>query len=220
MRNWLYQGIRPRWVRLRTWERIFEDGYRAALANVVAGYVDPHNPDAPCSPPYRPTAQAMTPGADSPIAALTCENRGVMELAEFLLERLAEDEAPTWTLGPYECEPGCCAPEGWVGSQCRYCDPAPVYGGTVEAITRIAEEHAEEIHQWSRVLARCAADRLIVEEHHEVVEIPDRPPYRICPTCSYDAGGTGTAVDYPCVTLRLLALPHATHPAYRSEWAL
>lgn len=33
--QWLYQGVRPRWVRLRTWERIFEDGYRAALEDVA-----------------------------------------------------------------------------------------------------------------------------------------------------------------------------------------
>lgn len=33
--RWLYQGVRPRWVRLRSWERIFEDGYRAALEDAA-----------------------------------------------------------------------------------------------------------------------------------------------------------------------------------------
>ena len=33
--RWLYQGARPRWVRLRTWEHIFGVGYRAGRDDAV-----------------------------------------------------------------------------------------------------------------------------------------------------------------------------------------
>jgi hypothetical protein len=132
-------------------------------------------------------------------------------LAGFLLARIADDETPTWTLVPYPCEPGCCAPAGWVGHQCRYCDATPVYGGTIEAITGIAEQHAEMIHQRSRMLAECDAKRRIVE-HHGSNGDDDFALCVICTEVGPDAQG------WPCQTLRLLALPYADHPDYRPEW--
>jgi hypothetical protein len=127
-----------------------------------------------------------------------------MEIEEFLRACVAEDRAPTWTLVPYDCPPGCCAPEGWMGAQCRYCDPAPVYGGTLEAMTRSAEEHAEAIHQRSHVLAECDAKLLIVDTYVDMEEL----------------GGTERIEQR--LTLRYamqcLALPYADRPGYREEW--
>jgi hypothetical protein len=130
-----------------------------------------------------------------------------MTLVEFLTAMLDRDEAPTWTLSPYACEPGCCAPAGWVGSQCRYCDPSPVYGGTVEAITSSAEEHAETIHQRSRVLRDVEAKRRIVEFYRYEID----PEY-----CRY----LPPDMEKPpaAMALRLLALPDADHEDYREEW--
>lgn len=73
-------------------------------------------------------------------------------------------EAPTYRLVPYRCEPGCCAPAGWVGRECFICDDGVIYGGTVEAITQSAEEHAEQIHQRSKWLALVAEVRRLRAE--------------------------------------------------------
>jgi hypothetical protein len=136
-----------------------------------------------------------------------------MTLVEFLTARLDRDEAPTWTLSPYACEPGCCAPAGWVGSQCRYCDPSPVYGGTVEAITSSAEEHAETIHQRSRALRDVEAKRRIVEEHEHELSGDEAG----CWTCHEDRD-YGLIESGWCPTLRLLALPYADHEDYDETW--
>lgn len=127
-----------------------------------------------------------------------------MNLTEFLLARIAEDEAPTWELVPYRCKPGCCAPAGWVGHRCLICGTEE-FGGTVDAITETATEHDERIHHRSRVLAECDAKRRIVGLH----------------TDQHDDAGDPLSYDYPyvgCTTLRLLALPYANHGAYRQEW--
>jgi hypothetical protein len=62
-----------------------------------------------------------------------------------------------------------------------------------------------------RVLAECEAKRRIVELHTTV----DGAIYPTCDCC----GLYGEAdVDWPCPTLRLLALPYADRPGYRAEW--
>jgi Family of unknown function (DUF6221) len=62
------------------------------------------------------------------------------------------------------------------------------------------------INRWrpARVLAECDAKRRIVAEHAD-----------IDPCDAHDAAFK----SIPCDTLRLLALPYADHPGYRSEWA-
>ena len=125
-----------------------------------------------------------------------------LTLTDFLLARIAEDEAPTWKLIPYACPPGCCAPEGWVGHRCLICDEES-YGGTVEAITEIAEEHAEKVHRRARVLAECEAKRRIVEMQWHHLGVDDY------------AWGMEEAKRQ---ILAELALPYADHPDYREEW--
>jgi hypothetical protein len=58
-----------------------------------------------------------------------------------------------------------------------------------------------------KLLAECDAKRRIVELH----EAPNRPDYlrSYCVACGD---------SFPCPTLRLLALPYADHPDYQPEW--
>lgn len=84
----------------------------------------------------------------------------------------------------------------------------------------------------ARVLAECNAKRRLVAEHPEITvwhesENPngdriDEPEW-LCGRCvNTGARQPWTDVDlleYPCPTLRLLALPYREHPDYRSEWA-
>ena len=80
------------------------------------------------------------------------------DLASFLLARVVDDEKPTWELVPYTCPPGCCAPAGYVGHRCLICKEES-FGGTVDVITAISQEHDENIHHRSRMLADCRAKR-------------------------------------------------------------
>ena len=80
-----------------------------------------------------------------------------------------------------------------------FTDPLPDFLGTWD--------HA-------RVLAECAAKRRIVELHE--------PNGETCSVCALQDGskyGDGWgAEDWPCTTLRALALPYADHPEFREEW--
>lgn len=91
-------------------------------------------------------------------------------------------------------------------------------------LARIAEDEAraEYVHDygsWSstdhytpaRVLAECEAKRRIVDLHAPIEGA-------VWPTCSC-CGMYGEAdVDWPCATLRALALPYADHDDYREEF--
>ena len=77
---------------------------------------------------------------------------------------------------------------------------------------------------WSpwRVLSGCVAKRLIIAAHRDVGAGLDRradPDFALkahaCSTCGqYDE----YAIDWPCYTLRVLALDWVDHPEYRQEW--
>lgn len=69
----------------------------------------------------------------------------------------------------------------------------------------------------ARVLAECDAKWRIIADH-KPVEVDGG--FRCgscgpCVDCAWDAG----ANEWPCITLRLLALPYADRPGYRQEWA-
>ena len=90
----------------------------------------------------------------------------------------------------------------------RTAEVVPTYGGM----------HTDHIarHDPARVLAEIAAKRQILDEHFNVNE-------GSCGTCvegkwGYPTHGGSLPQDYPCPTLRLLALPYADHPDYRDEW--
>lgn len=71
---------------------------------------------------------------------------------------------------------------------------------------------------WSpqRVLAELDAKLRVLELH---TPIDDRYSLTqlVCRICN-DGGLPVEPASWPCLTLRLLALPHADHPAYREDW--
>lgn len=75
-------------------------------------------------------------------------------------------------------------------------------------------------HDPARVLAEVDAKRRLLTVHQRDTSYS----FSGCITC--DAGDNscgcmgGSAYDYPCETLRVLALPYADHPDYREEWKL
>lgn len=82
--------------------------------------------------------------------------------------------------------------------------------------------HFTHWNPW-RVLSTCVAKRLIIAAHRDVgsgldrrSEDPDRAlKAHACSTCGqYDE----YAIEWPCYTLRVLALDWVDHPAYRIEW--
>lgn len=62
----------------------------------------------------------------------------------------------------------------------------------------------------ARVLAKIAADRQIIDVH-----ACDRGA---CRTCWSATPRSSRREDFPCPTLRAMALPYAGHPDYRPEW--
>lgn len=105
--------------------------------------------------------------------------------------------------------------EPWFDGTASRSDLWARVGGQLTGRGALENAHAEHIarHDPARVLADVAAKRRIIELHtggHE------------CST--YDHNGeidncTWCIDSWDCSTLRLLALPHADHPDYRSEWA-
>jgi hypothetical protein len=134
-------------------------------------------------------------------------------LTEFLLARIAEDEAVARALSY--------SPR-WIMAH----DMPDAFPGVVEQIMR-----------WdpARVLAECAAKRRIVEihavEHLEKVVydysagkyLDARVPWDVCSICidlDYtDDEGAVAPLDYPCPTIGALAAVYAEHADYRPEWA-
>ena len=124
-----------------------------------------------------------------------------MTLAEFLLARIAEDEAVAQAASH----------GGWIG---------PESMGAFEGGDTVYIDPA-------RVLAECEAKRRIVELHAPVIPVSPfskcghpgcdqshsekrLPP--ACPTCPT------SDVDGACETLYTLAIPYVDHPDYRDEW--
>lgn len=134
-------------------------------------------------------------------------------LAGFLLARIAEDEAAAETAAEWEGEEWSAGDEDEAGRVRGRMGSEVVGGGYTESTIHIAR------HDPARVLAECEAKRLIAELHKVAGE--DEADVRFkdfdlaCVTCgTYDE----YPVEWPCDTLRLLALPYADHPDYRDGW--
>ena len=136
-------------------------------------------------------------------------------LAEFLLARIAEDEA---TASPFRNPAG--VAKRWrcdeTGGKVRQVGPTEFGLPDVisESDTHPTAAHIAR-HDPARVLAECAAKRAIVELHRPEWfrrEWPvRRPDVQLCPACAEQP-------LWPCQMLRLLALPFASHPEYDEAW--
>jgi len=128
-----------------------------------------------------------------------------MDLPEFLLARIAEDEETARAAGGrslYSYEEG--GGDGWAvegtdGSE-----------GAIIGDRALAEHIAR--HDPARVLADCAAKRAIVDEHEMIgSDLYPEEGSLWCATCTPRKTG-------PCQTLRLLALPYADCEGYDPAW--
>jgi hypothetical protein len=147
--------------------------------------------------------------------ALTRE--ATMSITEFLLARIAEDEAAarqaswSWSRPDRPDDPD---PDHWEtppGTPTEIAGPMRNVAGadTATIATHIAR------HDPARVLAECAAKRAIVEWHctSETDLGPAYPDHQ--PWCEACEGAL-----FPCVTVRHLAAIYREHPDYDPSWAV
>lgn len=142
-----------------------------------------------------------------------------MELPEFLRARLDEDqeraERGQWT-AQFLSQGGAKDP----GSRQAFAKAIEREGGRspawvladVAAKRRIVDEHQRRPDYTPQAIARYAA------EHPEIAE---RASCERCHVLYDDAEideNPCGAVDWPCLTLRLLAAPHAGHPDFDQAW--
>lgn len=125
-----------------------------------------------------------------------------MTLAEFLLARIAEDEAKAKAAGDFPW---------YVGNAGLLWEVAigtsPDDDRAVVIADALSQQTAEHIARWDpvRILADCAAKRRLVVETQKFDSDPQ-----------YDAFGAETTYEH--AVLSHLALPYADHPDYRDEW--
>jgi hypothetical protein len=145
-----------------------------------------------------------------------------MELVEFLLARIGEDEAVARgaTAGPWRWDENYKGTDGKDDADLALTNDegAEVVGAynwhccDFRISPTVEPADAEHIARWdpARVLAECEAKRRIVELHTE-----SEPGSHECPgrysTFSIAEGD-------PCPTVLLLALPYASHPDYDPAW--
>ena len=129
-------------------------------------------------------------------------------LTEFLLQRITEDEAVA--RGSMAGGGGRWASwnRSWDDGQHR---DLAIDGARVATLPIDIDEHVCR-HDPVRILAECEAKRRIIELHTKAgADDWYRGSCRICGESD---------VDYPCDTLKALALPYAEHSDYRAEWAI
>ena len=134
-----------------------------------------------------------------------------LTLTDFLLARIAEDEAVTQAAADFP----------------HSIRSTP--GGTTFDI--VADSQDGRADHWlavdpARVLAECEATRRIVEEHRLITD-PERlvkvwrdpTPGVACERCAGDPLGDRPLEDIgPCDTLLFLAAVYSDHEDYREEW--
>lgn len=136
------------------------------------------------------------------------------QLVEFLRARLDEDEqtaraavAAPWTADSGSVFGGEPPNQGDFGEVHILPAASNEYDPDEATAAHIAR------HDPRRVLAEVDAKRQIIREHQKL-------PLRLtCKTCvSWIDNEIPERRIYPCHTLRLLALPYASHKDYREEW--
>ncbi|WP_432091049.1 DUF6221 family protein [Streptomyces sp. NRRL F-5630] len=119
-------------------------------------------------------------------------------LIAFLRARLDEDEAAARA-----AKPGPWSADGGAVYGIHPTDGVVDYSESAAHIAR---------HDPARVLAEVEVKRALLELHHEVEDPQEMQDF--CAACDV----TGTYPEYPCRTLRLLALPYSSHPGYDESW--
>jgi hypothetical protein len=149
------------------------------------------------------------------IIARKAQAQPMTTITEFLLARIAEDEAVAL---PFRNELG--DTTQWrcdeIGGAVRQVG-TPAFG--LPDLLAKFDTHLEGAHvaRWdpARVLAECAAKRAIIGEHRESRYFT----HQGCVVCR-TGDGPLLPVEYPCPTVRALAAVYADHPDYQSDWAL
>lgn len=144
------------------------------------------------------------------------------DLVQFLRARLDEDEKAARTASHALRKGAHWSLDEWHGREQPH---SLIAQGTADQPVALGHFTADPVpteqavhiarHDPVRVLAEVAAKREIVGLHHRV-------------TKRSTGSGGGTVEDcslcdhfpaqYPCMTLRLLALPYASHPNYNETW--
>lgn len=125
-----------------------------------------------------------------------------LSLSDFLLARIAEDEAVAHAAAKVE------SASWWVDGPAQVSGKHWVYATGEKFTSRDVAEHIAR-HDPARVLAECAAKRRIVEE----LVLP-----YIAERRRLMNGQPSWGDEHPDL-LRILAAPYADHPDYREEWA-
>jgi len=158
-----------------------------------------------------------------------------MTLAEWLLEQIADDEAdatPRTVIvsggEPADEVPNCIGavghgcPDGWMldgkGKPHHWwLEPEPWSQIVAHQLTHA---YPDQVFR----LAECASKRAIVALHYAAATYQRKngrllktPTGWYCDECQWDEGPVG---EYPCTTLRLLAVPYADRPGYDEAWRL
>ena len=142
-----------------------------------------------------------------------------MTLTEFLLARIAEDEAAAVAAVTRSDDPARDGVNEWVA----------VGGGTVvgpafDSLRHLSLPSREDAtaqhiarHDPARVLAECEAKRRIVEIHrpHPFLLDDDRGEAWECEACGGDVPASGAVT---CPTTRALATVYADHPDCDETW--
>ena len=140
---------------------------------------------------------------------------GIMTLIEFLLARIAEDEAMARTVAD--------GGSGQWQSWNRSWDPEPVRdiatdGNRIASVPTTLDEFMCR-HDPARVLAECEAKRRIVEYAIEVADYEGAVISLEFGSADLHAQPIAMAVKETMDdVLELLALPYADHPDYLPEW--
>lgn len=162
-----------------------------------------------------------------------------MTITEFLLARIADDEAMAQAAVWVSDDPDWDGVDSWqVISQSGSMSLGPEQGAIAEVATvlgpfkgglymggastggrRIAVAEHIARHNPARILAECKAKRAIMEIH-KIQQVPEDSPLRsddewTCLFCDEDRWPQGV-----CGTIRAIASVYGDHPDYQREWAI
>ncbi|MEV6344148.1 DUF6221 family protein [Actinoplanes sp. NPDC051851] len=142
------------------------------------------------------------------------------DLIAFITARLDEDEQLASTAGAAcGCHPGdTFATWTWTDPHIQ-AGQHTVLGGW-DWTTAVDDEVGKHIAHWdpARALAEVETKRRILDLHAPLGWYGPNGP--MCSTCGKTGrpGDEDVVVRWPCDTVRLLAMPYATHPDYHEEW--